>query len=170
MEDFNFLKEHDTINLSQIDRQLLINAANSNSNRQQYTQCCCNTSNDAILEELCNINGTLADQHELLVKMYQSITAVNPTVIFAEYPEVTDQGLIYHWDGGIINQSVNLMSIVFKGTLDTENIPVFVTDRYNTPFPVLAVGSTKQLMSDDLKLSVLFPVTYDNVNLQLYKK
>lgn len=164
METFSWLDDPTTVQLSQRDRQLITDV-NNRSN------CCCNSINSSsdnteVLDAIACLQSTLEYMQELNLASYRSLTAINPTVIFAEYPTVTDQGIIYHWEG-IINQAVNTISVVFKGVIDTPNIPVFVTDKYNVPIPVLAIGTTTQLTTDDLQLNVLFPCTYNDVNIQL---
>lgn len=121
----------------------------------QAENCSLNNINctiNTLLEEQCKTNSILAN-------IQMSLGTQFPTVVQAEYPEITEQGIIYHYSG-VLREIVGNIVVIFRGKLE-QDLPVYLADATGYAHIVTAVGSNEQLTGNNVVVNTNIPAIYE---------
>jgi hypothetical protein len=109
-----------------------------------------------LLEQLiCNQNTMISS----IKSIQMSIATAYPTVVQGEYPEVTDQGIIYHYSG-VLREVVGNIVVIFRGKID-QDLPVYLADSTGYAHIVTAPGDNDQLTGNNVVVNVITPAIYE---------
>lgn len=109
-----------------------------------------------LLEQLiCNQNTMISS----IKNIQMSIATVYPTVVQGEYPEVTDQGIIYHYSG-ILREIIGNIVVIFRGKID-QDLPVYLADSTGYAHIVTASKGSDQLTGNNVIVNVITPAIYE---------
>lgn len=145
----------------------------NNQNQKQIIQLL--AQNNCLLQQLvglisqCQFPGTTHLLEEIICNQNTMISSINniqmslatsyPTVVQAEFPDMTEQGIIYHYSG-ILREIVGNIVVIFRGSLD-QSLPVYLEDATGYAHIVTAPGSEDQILGNAVVLNTIIPAIYE---------
>lgn len=109
-----------------------------------------------LLEQIiCNQNTMIS----VIKNIQMSLATDLPTVVQGEYPEVTEQGIIYHYSG-ILREIIGNIVVIFRGTLN-QPLPVYLADATGYGHIVTAPGGNDQLLGNAVVINTIIPAIYE---------
>lgn len=110
-------------------------------------------------ETMCEVSQNLCATLEVVKNIQMSLATAYPTVVQGEFPEITDQGIIYHYSG-ILREIIGNIVVIFRGTLN-QPLPVYLSDNTGYGHIVTAPGSSSnQLLGDAVVINTIIPAIY----------
>ena len=134
-------------------------------------QCLCKAlnSNNCTLNDInCKLDQSLCNQRDIITiisNIQMSLATRFSTAVQAEYPEVTGQGIIYHYNG-VLREIVGNIVVIFRGTLN-QALPVYLSDNTGYAHIVNAPGSDEQLLGNEVVVNTIIPAIYEGNYIKL---